>query len=200
MKQVILAIVLVGILATPAPAQTEGRFGVGISTTINVTTDGDVGTGIGGGLLVRLNPKPGWGASGAFNWLRADLSNPTGAEGDFARIRIRPLMAGVSYNVVRGRMLTSFSVVAGPSFNSARFDERFVRSSAAAIDADASFAVRPGIGLTYTLRPRVAIVGFGGYLLNRPEIVYRDDSGTEFRDEWHADAVVLSIGAVYSIF
>jgi hypothetical protein len=61
-------------------------------------------------------------------------------------------------------------------------------------------AVRPGVGITYTLRPRVALVGFGGYIINRPDVVYRDSTGGEFRDQWHADAVVLSIGAVYSIF
>jgi hypothetical protein len=30
--------------------------------------------------------------------------------------------------------------------------------------------------------------------------VYRDRFGGEFRDEWKADAVVLSVGAVYSLF
>jgi hypothetical protein len=68
------------------------------------------------------------------------------------------------------------------------------------IDADTSFAVRPGVGVSYALRPRVALVGFGGYLINRPGIVYRDSLGNEFRDRWHADAVVLSVGAVYTFF
>ena len=113
---------------------------------------------------------------------------------------MRPLMAGVSYSTARGRLLTSYSIVAGPSFNRARFSERFVRSSAAAIDADTSFAVRPGVGLTYTLRDRVAVVGFGGYLINRPSVVYRASDGREFRDRWRADAVVLSVGVVYSLF
>jgi len=190
------------IVAAPAVsfAQTEGRVGIGASTTVNATTDDGVGTGVGFGLLVRLNPRAGWGAAGAFNWLEADVSNPAGTPGEFARLRIRPLMGGVSYNVVTGRVLTSFSVVGGPSFNGVRFDGRFPRTAAATIDASNSVAVRPGIGVTYTLRPRVALVGFGGYIINRPDIVYRDSAGTEFRRQWHADAVVLSIGAVYSIF
>ncbi|MGE0592421.1 MAG: outer membrane beta-barrel protein [Vicinamibacterales bacterium] len=199
MTRVLLAFVLVAAPAL-ASAQTEGRIGLGLSTTVNVTTDGEVGTGVGVGVLVRLNPRAGWGASGAFNWLDADMSNPAGTPGEFARLRIRPLMAGVSYNVVTGRLLTSFSVVGGPSFNSARFDERFPGSALAAIDVSNSVALRPGIGLTYSLRPRVALVGFGGYMLNRPDIRYRDSSGTEFRNQWRADAVVLSIGAVYSLF
>jgi hypothetical protein len=46
----------------------------------------------------------------------------------------------------------------------------------------------------------VAIVGFGGYVVNRPDIMYRDASGQEFRNRWKADAAVLSVGAVYSLF
>jgi hypothetical protein len=197
---IVLGFVLLGGVASSAYAQTKGRVSVGVSTTVNLTTDGDVGTGKGVGILVRLNPKPGWGAAGAFNWIAAELTNPEAGSGDFARLRTRPLMAGVSYSTVRDRLLTSYSVVAGPSFNRARFSEGFVRSAVASIDADTSFAVRPGVGLTYTLRERVAVVGFGGYLINRPSIVYRASDGTEFRDRWSADAVVLSVGVVYSLF
>jgi hypothetical protein len=187
-------------MASPASAQTEGRVSVGGSLTVNQTTDGEVGTAITAGPLVRLNPHKGWGPAGAFNWFRADLENPAGGSGDFARLRVRPLMAGVSYTVGTGNLLTSFSIVAGPSFNKAEFEKSFARAGVADIDADNSFAVRPGVGLTYTVAPRVAIIGFGGYLINRPGIVYRDNVGNELRDRWKADAVVLSVGAVYSVF
>jgi hypothetical protein len=187
-------------VASGAAAQTKGRISAGVSTTINVTPDGDVGTGKGVGVLVRLNPKPGWGPAGAFNWFKASLTEPVAGRDDFATLRIRPLMGGVSYNTVRGRLLTSYSIVAGPSFNRARFTDRFARSPGDGIDADTSFAVRPGVGLTYTLRERMALVGFGGYLINRPSVTYRTGDGVEIRDQWKADAVVLSIGVVYSIF
>jgi hypothetical protein len=49
-----------------------------------------------------------------------------------------------------------------------------------------------------TVAPRVAIIGFGGFLFNRPDVVYRDRFGSE--DRWKADAFVLSAGMVYSIF
>jgi hypothetical protein len=44
----------------------------------------------------------------------------------------------------------------------------------------------------------VALVGVGGYLIDRPGIVYRDTIGNEFR--WPAHAIVISVGAIYSIF
>jgi hypothetical protein len=181
-------------------AQTKGRIGVGASVTHNATTDRDVRSATGVGPLIRLNPHRGWGPAGAFNWFRADLQDPAGGDGDFARLRVRPLMGGASYTVASGAALTSFSIVGGPSFNKAEFKRADPAAPGESIDADNSFAVRPGVGVTWTVAPRVAIVGFGGYLINRPGIVYRNRFGQELRDRWNADAVVLSIGAVYSLF
>ena len=56
------------------------------------------------------------------------------------------------------------------------------------------------MNVTWTLAPRVALVGFAGYFINRPDVVYRDRNGSEFRNRWKADSVVLSVGMVYSIF
>jgi hypothetical protein len=186
--------------APPVFAQTEGRISVGGSVTFNHTTDDGIDSTISVGPLVRLNPRRGWGPAGALNWFEADLQNPAGGDADFAELRVRPLMGGVSYTIPAGNdALVSFSIVAGPSFNRARFDDDFA-SGSAAIDAENSFAVRPGVGLTWTMARRVAVVGFGGYLINRPDILYRDASGREFTDEWKADSIVLSVGLVYSLF
>ena len=185
--------------ASPSFAQSEGRVSVGASVTFNATTDDDVDSVLGVGPLVRLNPHKGWGPAGALNWYRADILNPAGGESDFARLRVRPLMAGVSYTVGSDTVLTSFSIVAGPSFNSAKFRD-YTPAAGETIDAETSVAVRPGIGITWTVAPRVAIVGFGGYMINRPDVLYRDAAGQEFRDRWKADSVVLSVGAVCSLF
>jgi len=199
-KKLSLALALVAGLATPSWAQTEGKVSVGGSVTLNQTTDGEVRSATTVGPLVRLNPRKGWGPAGAFNWFRADLENPAGGSNEFARLRVRPLMAGVSYTIGTGNLLTSFSIVGGPSFNKAEFEDGFVPTGLADIDAENSIAVRPGVGLTYTVAPRVAIIGYAGYLINRPDVVYRDSAGTEFRNRWKMDAVVVSVGAVYSIF
>ena len=196
----ILIALVVGVLPTLALAQTEGRVSVGGSVTLNNTTDGEVSSAVAAGPLVRLNPRKGWGPAGALNWFRADLQNPADGDDDFATLRVRPLMGGVSYTIGTDRLLTSFSIVAGPSFNRARFDDDFAPAAGSAIDAENSIAVRPGVGVTWTVAPRVAIVGFGGYLINRPDIVYRNSAGQEFVNRWKADSVVLSVGAVYSLF
>ena len=192
-------------VSATASAQTEGKISVGASVTHFITTDSEVGAFTGFGGVVRLNPKRGWGVAGALNWFRADIDDPGGFDGDFLRIRVRPLMGGVSYSVGPEKLLTSFSIVEGLSFNSARFRDEFLNalppgSANPDIDIETSFVVRPGVGVTWTLAPRVAIVGFGGYMWNRPGIVYRNQFGDEFRDEWKADAIVLSVSAVYSLF
>jgi hypothetical protein len=187
-------------MSFPAFAQTEGRVSVGGSVTFNGTTDSDVASTTTFGPVVRLNPRKGIGPAGAFNWFRADLQNPAGGDNDFARLRVRPLMVGPSYTVGAGAVLTSISLVAGPSFNKAEFHGTYVPGVGESIDADTSFAVRPGVGVTWTVAPRVAVIGFAGYLINRPTILYRNAAGQEVRDQWKADAVVLSVGAVYSLF
>jgi hypothetical protein len=193
---------LAAVVPALAHAQTEGRVSVGGSVTLNATTDDDVKTALGVGPLVRLNPRRGWAPAGAFNWYRADLQDPAGGERDFARLRVRPLMAGIGYTIGPDRTLVNFSVVAGPSFNSAKFEGDFVSRQAGspAIDADNSFAIRPGISVTQTVAPRVGIVGFAGYMINRPEVTYVDVTGRQFQEQWKADSVVLSVGVVYSIF
>jgi hypothetical protein len=194
-----LCFALALLCAGTASAQTKGRVSVGGSVTFNATTDDEVASTVTVGPLIRLNPRKGWGPAAALNWFRADLDNPNGASGDFARLSERPLMGGISYAIGNGNVLTSFSIVAGPSFNKAEFSRSYV-STGESIDADTSFAIRPGVGVTWTVAPRVAIVGFGGYLINRPDVVYHNRAGQEIRDRWKADAVVVSVGALYSLF
>ncbi len=190
-------------VAVPAAAQTEGRISVGGTVSFVQPTDSEVGSLVGYGPLVRLNPRKGWGVAAGLSWFRADVENPTSGD-PFAKLRIRPLMGGVAYTIGEQPVLISFSVVAGPSFNDLDFDEDFLNTLPAGpqpeLDAKNSFAVRPGVGITWTVAPRVAIVGFGGYMFNRPDLVYRDVSGQEYRNQWKADAIILSVGAVYSLF
>jgi hypothetical protein len=188
--------------AVTAAAQTEGRIGVGASVTLNNTTDKDVGRALSIGPLVRVNPRPGLGFAGAFNWYRADLNNPDGGDSPFARLHVRPLMGGIGYTIGPPRTLLNFSVVAGPSFNKADFENEFrqISGGSPSIEAKTSFAIRPGVSITQTLMPRVGVVGFAGYMINRPKVVYRSITGQEVEDRWTADSLVLSVGLVYSIF
>jgi hypothetical protein len=198
MKTAILAAAAFACAVLPAQAQTEGKVSVGATVTFARPTDSEVESTVSAGPLVRLNPRKGWGIAAGLSWLSADLKNPSGAGGAFARLRVRPLMAGVAYSIQRGPLMTSFSVVGGPSFNHVEFDDGFA-SAGQSIDVKNSVAVRPGVGLTWTVAPRVAIIGFGGYIWNRPDTIYRDGDRA-LQNRWHADATLLSVGVVYSLF
>ena len=204
MKRALTIATLLLTIAGSAAAQTKGRVSVGGSVTFVQPTDSEVGSLVGIGPLVRLNPKKGWGPAGGLSWFRADIDNPSGAGGDFARLRVRPLMGGIAYTIGEQPVLISFSFVVGPSFNDLDFEDAFLDSLPQGprpeLDAKNSFAMRPGVGLTWTVAERVAIIGFGGYMFNRPDVVYRDVTGQEFRNRWKADSILLSVGAVYSLF
>jgi hypothetical protein len=180
----------------PAAAQTEGRIGIGGTVTVNNTTDSDVGTALTVGPLVRLNPRPGWGFAGGFNWYWADLHNPAGGDDDFARLSVKPFMGGIGYTMGPPKTLVNFSIVMGPSFNRAYFEDNFVDAAGSSIEAKTSFAVRPGISITQTLAPRVGVTAYGGYMINRPDVTYRSNTGQQVQDRWRADSIVLSVGMV----
>jgi len=194
----VTAVVLSSALA--ASAQTKGRIGVGGSVTLNNTTDSDVGTGWSFGPLVRINPRPGWRFASAFNWYNADLDNPAGGDEPFARFNIRPVMGGIGYTLGPPKTLVNFSVVMGPSFNRAYFRDGFPDAAGSSIEAKTSFAFRPGISVTQTLATRVGFTAFAGYMVNRPEVTYRSNTGQQVQDRWRADSIVLSVGLVYSVF
>jgi hypothetical protein len=205
MKCVVAIVLLCACAAVPAEAQTKGRVSVGGSVSFAQPTDSEVGSFVGVGALVRLNPKKGWGLAGGLSWFRADIDSPSGADDEFARLQVRPLMGGVAYTIGEQPVLVSFSIVGGPSFNDLDFDDDFVRGLPAGartpeLDIDNSVAIRPGVNVTFTLAPRIALIGFGGYMFNQPDVIYRDSSGQEFRNRWNANAIIFSVGAVYSLF
>lgn len=205
MKRAFVLVLLALSAAVPALAQTEGKVSVGVTVTFAQPTDDELQSTVTVGPLVRLNPKKGWGIAGGFSWLNTDLANPAGGSEPFARFQVRPVMAGVAYTIGEQPFLVSFSIVAGPSFNRIKFDDDYVSILPASlpqpsVDVDTSFAVRPGVGLTYTLAPRFALIGFGGYIVNRPDVTYRAPNGQEFRNRWKADAFLVSGGAVFSLF
>jgi hypothetical protein len=175
----------------PAAAQTAGRASIGIGHTWIQPAHEDVAPTRGFAPIARLNPGRGFGLAAALDWFDADVRDESGPAGV---IRVRPVMLGVGVGIPQGRLHTAATVVAGPSFN--RLD--VVRPGDEA-EIGISLAVRPGLSLTYTVGPRVAVTGFGGYVFNRPEILFRT-GGVERRDRWTADAVILSTGIVLSIF
>ena len=183
-----LALLAVAAAVVPASAQMDGRIGVGVAVTRFQPRDGDLEPRTGITASVRLNPQAGLGIAAGLNWLDLDVDGSGGR----GRLRTRPLMLGIGYTVPTGRLMTTVSVVGGPSWNSLRLD-------GAAKEDSVSVAVRPGVGVTYAVAPRFGITGFGGYMFNRPSFEVETPSGRVDRT-WKADGLALSAGVVVTLF
>ena len=196
-----MLVCLILVSATPVAAQMEGRVGVGVAVTQLLPTSDELSPTTGVTPFVRLSPKKGWGISAGLNWSRVDVDGDfAGIDGDIGRIRMRPLMGGVGYTFVSGSLYTTLSVVAGPSWNTLSLSAPLRDQFGAEEDTDAwSFAVRPGVGVTYGLTSRFGLTGFGGFLVNRPNFKVDTSSG-EVEKKFTADAFALSAGIVVTLF
>ena len=203
MKRALVVATLVLFSAIPAAAQTKGRISVGGTVTFVQPTDSEVGSLVGFGGLVQAESEEGVGRRRRSQLVPGGHRQPSYRR-RLAKLRVRPLMGGVSYTIGEQPVLVSFSIVAGPSFNDLDFDDDFLKrclpdrsptsTSRTALPSDLESVS------TWTVAERVAIIGFGGYSYNRPDLVYRDVAGREYRNQWKADAILLSVGAVYSLF
>lgn len=200
-RHAILLACLMLVPASPAAAQMEGRVGVGVAVTRLQPTSDELSPTTGVTPFVRLSPKRGWGISAGLNWAQVDVDGDfAGVDGDIGRIRMRPLMGGVGYTFISGRLYTTLSVVGGPAWNTLKLDAALRDRLGAEEDHDAaSFAVRPGVGVTYALTSRFGLTGFGGFLINRPKFSVDTSSG-EVEKRFTADAFALSAGIVVTFF
>lgn len=171
---------------------------VAIGASLSFSRPGDaVGTRVSGGPQLAWGPAPGFGTSIGFSWFGGDLRTADGGD-SFGKLRVRPIMAGVSYTVVRDRLFISPSLVGGIAFNSFSIDETLT-SDLRAVDVDNSLAARLGVGVGYRLNRRVSITGFVGRVVVRPQVTYVDPGGV-FKRSVNADTTQLSVGFAYWIF
>jgi hyperosmotically inducible protein len=147
------------------------------------------------GPLVRFGRGSGWGASVGFSWFGTDIAEGAAARG---HLRIRPVMVGPGYTLVRGRTQTSFAVVAGPAFNGYSVDARGPVDGVV-VDVAHSFAWRPGVSVWHDLSRRLAVNVFAGHVVTRPEATVLE-GGQFFTRSLKADTSIVQIGLAYKIF
>lgn len=184
-----------------APRPREGPLrliGAGASVRLNNPAGDALAQELDIGPILRLRTGNGLGPAIAFNWTNAAIeTSPTGLPA-LARVRIRPVMAGVQYGFTRGRLGLGASVVAGYAFNNLDIDESVV-GAGRAVDVGNSFVWRPGATLWYDVTQRIGVNLFGGYLFTRPKVTFVSDASVETH-RMRANAVVISVGMAYWIF
>jgi hypothetical protein len=192
---------------TPRRGPLAGRFLVGATTSIAVTPDVDLGT-----TWRRISPfirntprRSGWGPSFGLSWYTGDIRVPIdGKNVTIGEVKVRPVMGGVSYGIIRGRAITNLSLVGGYAFNRAKITYALPEGTAVSMSISDAWAVRPNVGLTYALRPRLALVGGVGYVFSKPRISIDIDQPGQPRQtvsgSHRGDYFAASAGLAFSIF
>jgi len=163
-------------------SRAEKKYAVGVVVTSDAATGGaNAGTHI--GPLFHIRNRPGWHPAFGLNWLMADLEMDMQTAGGAGRLRLRPVMGGVSYAWVNDKLSVSPRLIAGYSFNRLRGLE-----GASARD---SLAAKAEIQLWRDLTPRIGVLGSVGYLFARPEVGGRTIN---------ADAFRAQLGVAYAVF
>lgn len=203
MRGVVIAAAALGLLgaALGVAAQTEGKFLVVAAASHARPFDADVAPKLfPGGFIARV-PKPGFHAAGGLNWFSTDLREAGGGR-RIGHLRVRPVMAGASYIIVRGRLAVTTSLVGGYAFNSV--EDKPAIEGVAHFEAKNSFAARPALSVIWSLDRRWVLFLGAGVLFVDPDIRLisvdpghgdRTPSGT-----WRMNSLVWGVGIGRSFF
>jgi hypothetical protein len=204
-KSVLLSVVIACAVTAPnASAQIVTnmvkRAGIGGSIGGIFPFDEDVNVGLAFGINAGLAPAPGFGPTIGFGWYQGDLRlSAVSSDAEVGHLRIRPLMAGVGYTWVTGRVATSVSVNAGISFNSIRLNDQyktfFGPGTEVRVDASNSFAVRPQLRIEYAVVPKLGVYSSVGYFFTKFDNTIETPVG-HFENEWDASSFNIFVGVM----
>ena len=202
-RVLMFAMVVCALTAEDASAQVREiakRVGIGVSVGGIFPNDDDVNAGLAGGVSFGLAPAGGLGPTMGFGWYEGDLALPrVSGNVEVGRLRVRPLMAGIGYSWVKGRVATGVSINAGISFNSIRLDDQyrafFGSGSEVRVDADNSFAARPQLRVEYSVARKVGVYSSAGYFFTQFDNVIETPVG-RFENEWDASSFNLFVGVM----
>jgi Outer membrane protein beta-barrel domain len=182
-----------------ASAQIWRRAGVGGSVGWVQPTDRDVEVGTVFGVLFGLKPQEGFGLTGGLGWFGADLFlEDVAGPARIGRMQVRPIMVGLGYTWVTGRVATSTSFVAGISFNDIDLESRILTAlgPGTTLDVGNSFAMRPSVEVEYELARKLAISATLGYFYSQPDTRLTSPPAVNIADRWDASMVTFTLGVM----
>ena len=203
-RVLVCAVIVYAMTVTSASAQgitnLVRRVGVGGSVGGIFPVDDDVKVGRAFGFNFGLAPEHGLGVTMGFGWYTADLTL-AGVSGDaeVGDLRVKPLMAGVGYTWLMGKVATGVSINAGVSFNSIRLNDQyrtfFGPGTEVRVDASNSFAARPQFRVEYAVARKVGVYTSVGYFYTEFDNVIETPRG-RFENEWDASSFNVFVGAM----
>lgn len=150
------------------------------------------------GPLVRLGSGRGFGPTLAFNWFQTAVPAVSPGQVVISRIRVRPVMAGVSYTLAANRVSVSPALVAGIAFNSLNIEETGAVDRVA-VEVDRSFVWRPGVSAWFDVSGRFALNLSAGYIFTRLNVTFLED-GRFVKHRLPGDTTVFNAGIAYKLF
>jgi hypothetical protein len=198
----VVAMLACAITATSVSAQAipgvARRVGIGVSVGGVSPTDDDVTAGLAAGVTVGLAPETGLGPTMGLGWYEGDLTLArVSGDVNVGRLRVRPLMGGIGYTWVNGRVATGVSINAGISFNSIRLDDQyragFGSGSEVRGDASNSFAARPQLRVEYAVARKFGVYSSASYFFTRFDSVLETPVG-RFENEWDGSSFNVFVG------
>jgi hypothetical protein len=192
--------------AGQATAQSGGWTAIGPNVTFHLPVSGDLQNVTSFGVAYRFS-KPsqrgGWGPDFGFGWFSADLSEPLGGH-----LTVRPVMGGVNYRWIHGKIRTHVGVITGPAFTKFEADDSDLDRYSAAlgyrvIGVDAErfrWATRPGARVSYDFNRRWGAYIGADYEHARAKLLIRREGGSTVERSVKADLINVKIGFLFSPF
>ncbi len=149
------------------------------------------------GPLVRIGSGDGFGVALGFDWFSTEVVG--GGSAGAARVRVKPIMAGISYTLRTDRISISPTLVGGYAFNGISVSGRGAPVGPLPIDAGNSLVWRPGASLWFDPGGRLALNVSGGYVMTRFDLTVIDE-GRLSRLRTRGDALLLHAGLAYKVF
>jgi hypothetical protein len=206
-RALILTALAVAMFATTARAQSQAVISLGLTTSSYDPTRplGQSATSI--GPVLRFNLGPGFGPTIGFDWYIVGVETIVDGQHVYVgRVRVKPVMGGITYQKKWGKYWGSLSLVGGYAFAHLDFNDRAVPAFGASLgahrlsfDAANSFVFRPQVAMWYDASPRVGITASLAYIGVRPKLRIASDVGVR-QVPLDAACTVLTFGVVYGIF
>ena len=203
------ALLLIGVLAAPAPAQAQPEFvkdnvskivrklGVHANVSVREPLDGDVtkGRSFNGSIVLGGGRKAGWKYPVALTSFSEVLHAPGGDR--FATFKSLGIVGGIGYGWNVGQLTISPAVQTGVTFNKGRLDataaQAFNADGPVSIKVGRSLLLRPKLSLEYFLTPKFTVRTSADYMLMKPSITVTTPGGS-IGDRWNASNFHASFG------
>ena len=177
--------------------ESHGLFAVGASLRAGRPGADALESGLTVTPLLRFGSGAGFGPTMGFDWYGTTVSASADSS-PASRLRVRPIMVGVAYTIIAGRMSVVPSLVGGYSFNRIAVPDTGTAATLA-VDVRNSLAWRPGISVWIDTGRRTAANVSIGRLMTRLKVTYMEDGLIEQRS-LNGHATMLSVGLAYKLF